>query len=185
MPQRRNYQGQRFGKLVVLEKAPSRSGHTYWLCQCDCGNKKEIQTAHLTSGATVSCGCSMGLNNRKDLQERQCILCGTIFKPNNYTRLYCFQCSPQGLTQAETLRHKKRALKHLLVKYKGSKCQRCGYDKCEGALQFHHRDPKEKDFALSQINLNDTDFSINKIKQEIDKCDLLCANCHFEEHYLD
>lgn len=85
---------------------------------------------------------------------------------------------------AEVLRSKKRALKHILVEYKGGKCQKCGYNKCEGALQFHHRNPNEKDFTLSQVNLNDTDFSIDKLKQEVDKCDLLCANCHFEEHYI-
>ena len=174
--------GQRNGKLVALEKAPSRNNHTYWLCQCDCGNTKEIQTAHLTSGASTSCGC--GKKDLNNLQEpKKCILCGKEFLANNYNRLYCYDCSPKGLTCAETLKTKKRALKHLLVEYKGGKCEKCGYNKCEGVLQFHHRNPQEKDFTLSQVNLNDTDFSIDKIKQEVDKCDLLCANCHFEEHY--
>ena len=184
MPQRRDYTGYRFGKLVVLEKAPSRNNHTYWLCQCDCGNKKEIQTSHLTSGASTSCGCAGGINNRTDGEKRKCILCGKTFIPNNYTRLYCFECSPQGLSTAEVLRHKKRALKHLLVEYKGGKCEKCGYNKCEGALQFHHINPTQKDFTLSQVNLNDTNFSIDIIKKEIDKCVLLCSNCHFEEHYI-
>ena len=57
MPKALDLTGKRFGKLVAISKAPSRSGKTYWLCQCDCGNKKEIQTNHLTSGATQSCGC--------------------------------------------------------------------------------------------------------------------------------
>lgn len=182
MPLAKDLTGQRFGKLVALEKAPSRNKHTYWLCQCDCGNKKEIQTSHLTSGASKSCGCESKLNDIQ--QSRKCILCGKDFIANNYIRLYCYECSPQGLSTAEVLRSKKRALKHLLVQYKGGKCQKCGYNKCEGALQFHHRDPKQKDFTLSQINLNDTNFSMEKIKQEVDKCDLLCANCHFEEHYI-
>ena len=182
MPLAKDLTGQRFGKLVALEKAPSRNKHTYWLCQCDCGNKKIIQTSHLTSGASKSCGCESKLNDIQ--QPRKCILCGKDFIANSYKRLYCYECSPQGLSTAEVIRSKKRALKHLLVQYKGGKCQKCGYDKCEGALQFHHRDPKQKDFTLSQINLNDTNFSMEKIKQEIDKCDLLCANCHFEEHYI-
>ena len=42
MPKALDLTGQRFGKLVALSKAPSRSGKTYWLCQCDCGNQKEI-----------------------------------------------------------------------------------------------------------------------------------------------
>ena len=68
--------------------------------------------------------------------------------------------------------------------HKGGKCQRCGYDKCEGALQFHHRNPEEKEFTLGQINLS-KDFSIDELLQEVDKCDLLCANCHSEEHYKE
>lgn len=58
MPNALDITGQRFGKLIALKKAPSRNGNTYWLCQCDCGNQKEIQTGNLTRGATKSCGCS-------------------------------------------------------------------------------------------------------------------------------
>ena len=89
------------------------------------------------------------------------------------------------MSAAQAIKNKKRALKHKLIEYKGGKCQKCGYNKCEGALQFHHRNPEEKEFSLSQINLNDTEITLNKIIQEIDKCDLLCANCHAEEHYSE
>lgn len=180
MPVAKDLTGKRFGNLIALSKAKSRNHHTYWLCRCDCGQEKEIQTSHLTSGATISCGCQIG---SKEIEERECLICQEKFIPNNYARLYCYKCSPLGVSSAEALRNKKRALKHYLVEYKGGKCQECGYDKCEGALQFHHRDPNEKDFQISHINLNNTDFSIENIKKEIDKCDLLCANCHAEKHY--
>ena len=75
-------------------------------------------------------------------------------------------------------------LKHKLVVYKGGKCERCGYDKCEAALQFHHIDPTEKDFSISHINLG-KEFNLEKLYQEVDKCILLCANCHAEEHYKE
>lgn len=100
-------------------------------------------------------------------------------------RLYCYNCSPAGVNPTTALRLKKRALKHKLIEYKGGKCQKCGYNKCEGALQFHHRDPKEKEFQISQVNLNETTFSLNKILEEVDKCDLLCSNCHAEIHYME
>ena len=58
MPKALDLTNQRFGKLVAIQKAPSRSGKTYWLCQCDCGQQKEVQTGHLTSSAIKSCGCS-------------------------------------------------------------------------------------------------------------------------------
>lgn len=50
--------GQRFGKLVALSKTRiDQNGHSYWLCQCDCGKQKEIASSSLKSGKTISCGC--------------------------------------------------------------------------------------------------------------------------------
>ena len=49
--------GQKFDKWTVLEKAPSRNGHVYWLCQCKCGNIKEVKADSLRSGRSKSCGC--------------------------------------------------------------------------------------------------------------------------------
>ena len=73
------------------------------------------------------------------------------------------------------LREKKKAL---MVKEHGGKCQRCGYKKCLRALQFHHIDPIKKDFHFSQGK----DLKLSSIKKELEKCELLCANCHAEEH---
>lgn len=44
--------GQRFGRLVVVERA-----ETKWLCKCDCGNTKAVLGGHLRSGDIKSCGC--------------------------------------------------------------------------------------------------------------------------------
>jgi 5-methylcytosine-specific restriction endonuclease McrA len=62
------------------------------------------------------------------------------------------------------------------VKYKGGKCELCGYNKLPQALQFHHKNPKEKDFQISNRFTRD----MEKVKPELDKCQLLCANCHAE-----
>ena len=66
-----------------------------------------------------------------------------------------------------------------IIKEKGGKCQKCGYNKCEDALCFHHRDPNMKDFNLS---IKSGSCNWEKYKKEAEKCDLLCANCHIEEH---
>lgn len=66
-----NLIGQRFGKLVVVERTENnRKGNTMWKCQCDCGKTKIALGYDLTHGRTVSCGCNLSgkpANNRKDL----------------------------------------------------------------------------------------------------------------------
>lgn len=47
------------------------------------------------------------------------------------------------------------------------------------ALEFHHRDLTQKDFGISSRGYT---RSWNVVKQELDKCDILCANCHREVH---
>jgi 5-methylcytosine-specific restriction endonuclease McrA len=62
------------------------------------------------------------------------------------------------------------------VAYKGGKCSKCGYAKSLRGLHFHHRDREDKLFSIAQASC-----SWEVTKQELDKCDLLCANCHGEE----
>jgi hypothetical protein len=66
-----------------------------------------------------------------------------------------------------------------ILAYKGNKCQRCGYDRCPEALELHHRDPNNKEFQIRDGHIR----SWERIKAELDQCDLLCANCHREAHY--
>lgn len=72
----------------------------------------------------------------------------------------------------------RRRNKIKLVEYKGGKCEICGYDKCIDALEFHHLNPDEKEFGIS---CGDT-RSLKKLKAEVDKCIMVCANCHREIH---
>lgn len=78
------------------------------------------------------------------------------------------------------VQRRRRKLKELLVEYKGGKCERCGYCKSVWALEFHHHDPSTKRF-----NLSSQTRSLVDLKEEVDKCMLVCANCHREvEHEL-
>ncbi|QDP60454.1 MAG: hypothetical protein GOVbin1096_82 [Prokaryotic dsDNA virus sp.] len=60
----------------------------------------------------------------------------------------------------------------------GSQCTLCGYDRCTDALELHHRDPTKKEFRVSGM----WSFSKERIKKEVEKCVLLCSNCHREVH---
>ena len=70
-------------------------------------------------------------------------------------------------------------LRTMAKEYKGGKCTLCGYNKYLGALDFHHLDPSKKDFGISVDGFT---RSWEKIKRELDKCILICANCHREVH---
>ena len=76
--------------------------------------------------------------------------------------------------------HKRRKkIRQMAIEYKGGKCQKCGYDFCLEALEFHHRDMGEKDFSISSKGYT---RSWDCVKRELNKCVLLCANCHREIH---
>ena len=67
----------------------------------------------------------------------------------------------------------------MAIEYKGGVCERCGYNRCIEALEFHHTDSKGKDFSISEKGYT---RSWTMVKKELDKCILLCANCHREIH---
>ena len=71
--------------------------------------------------------------------------------------------------------------KELCVEYKGGKCEICGYDKYIGALDFHHKDPSQKKFNIAAAKLRQFN---NETIEELDKCQMLCANCHREVHNI-
>jgi 5-methylcytosine-specific restriction endonuclease McrA len=73
----------------------------------------------------------------------------------------------------------------LRKKYKmhlGGKCSICGYHKCLNALHFHHKNPSEKNFLISNAIWGKDNLSESEIMNEINKCILVCANCHAELH---
>lgn len=79
----------------------------------------------------------------------------------------------------KAVKERRKRLKEMAVKYKGGKCFICGYKDCLDCLVFHHIDPKQKDFGLSTKGLT---RSWKRIKEELNKCVLLCVRCHCELH---
>jgi hypothetical protein len=73
-----------------------------------------------------------------------------------------------------------RATKDKIVDYFGNKCHDCGKSYPNCCYDVHHLDPAEKDFNLSAKRGFD-----EKLKEELDKCILLCSNCHRIRHYKD
>ena len=63
-------------------------------------------------------------------------------KDGKINHAYCKKCQNQNVL------NRQRKFKRLAIEYKGGKCICCGYDKYDGALDFHHIDPSQKDFNL-------------------------------------
>jgi hypothetical protein len=118
--------------------------------------------------------------------KRYCPCCQTYKKVDEfYSRRktnctgYCRKCISRRTTERQ------RNMKKTMIEYKGGRCQNpnCstpgGYNRSINGLDFHHIDPAKKEFDLSQMRLSKMN---EKIKDELDKCLLLCANCHREVH---
>lgn len=73
---------------------------------------------------------------------------------------------------------RRKAIKEYSILYKGGQCNLCNYSKCMQSLCFHHLDPNQKDFCISSNHCR----RLEDIVAELDKCILLCLNCHAEVH---
>lgn len=58
------------------------------------------------------------------------------------------------------------------------KCVRCGYDTCRASIDFHHINPADKDFVIASR----WTISKQRLTEEVNKCIILCKNCHGEYH---
>ena len=193
MAKRIDLSNQQINNLLVLEPAESKNGRTYWKCKClQCEKIVEIQTAHLRGEkAQQSCGhCKENMVMDYSSKQRVCQICNKEFTLQNekaITRKYCYECNPQqgkDYNSEDRKIFKNNLIQHYkqkAVDYKGGKCERCGYSKCLRALHFHHLNPKEKSFQISEA-ITQNLMSWDVIQDELNKCILLCANCHAEEH---
>ena len=88
---------------------------------------------------------------------------------------YCKSC----LHNRQMRRWKQRKVD--MIKYKGGTCEDCKGTFPPEVYQFHHLNPEEKEFEWNKARL----LSKDKMMNEVDKCALLCANCHILRHSKD
>ena len=99
-------------------------------------------------------------NKAKGTRRSECKYCHTNYMKNKY-------------------QEKKQAIQELKSE---CSCAKCG-DKRGYLLDYHHLNPEEKETTVARMTSNY--YSLEKIQQEINKCIVLCANCHREFHYLE
>ena len=120
--------------------------------------------------------CSpFGMHNTRKLDESKpervhvCEVCGKRYNAGH--RQYAKTCQ-----SCRSVRHR-QDMKRKAVAHLGGQCQACGYDRCQAALHFHHNNPDEKEFTFANYSR-----SWERLRTEIEKCVLLCSNCHVEVH---
>ena len=118
---------------------------------------------------------------------KNCVVCNNVL--SGQKKMYCSNNCKQkhhydrvkeqtNTYHSQTIRSYKRKL--LLIEMLGGSCKNCKYDKNLSALEFHHRDPNVKDSQLDMRTLSNRSWSY--VISEVEKCDLLCSNCHREYH---
>lgn len=104
-----------------------------------------------------------------------CINCNRVYeysKRSGHNRTKCNSC---------VVNIRRFAVKQKCVDYLGGKCKICNYSKCKWALVFHHVDPKTKKFEIGNSHCR----KWSDIEAELNKCILLCQNCHAELHFKE
>lgn len=120
--------------------------------------------------------CSpFGQHNTRKLDESRpeliyvCSICGDRYNAGHrHYKNYCGSCRSV---------RRRQTLKRMAIEHMGGRCQLCGYDRCVQALHFHHLEPHEKEFTFANYSR-----SWERLRVEIEKCVLLCGNCHTEVH---
>ena len=79
----------------------------------------------------------------------------------------------------QEIKRRGRVVNRSLKTQRGGACEICGYNKDMRALVWHHRNPQEKEQNLTSLVRNGC---VNKMKIEIQKCALICGNCHLIIH---
>lgn len=105
---------------------------------------------------------------------RKCGICGETDESKFYghKKKVCGKCHNQYTKE------RYREKRDKVLEYMGGKCVSCGFDKFKSSLDIHHISPKEKDINFSSYR----GWSWDRIKEEVDKCVLLCKNCHSAYH---
>lgn len=113
-----------------------------------------------------------------------CNQCNTLKKEEDFYKRkgnkiysYCKECCKKRV------RNQNYNFKQKCLEYKNTKaCLNCGYNKNPAALDFHHLESEQKEFEITRSKTYGSVELHLTIKQELDKCIVLCANCHRELH---
>lgn len=104
------------------------------------------------------------------IENSKCNCCGKLHEQyQGKKRRYCGACN----TALRRVRNKIKGIDLL-----GGRCVKCGFRGHPAAFEFHHKDPSQKEFNFGNM----ANKAWKTLENELDKCELLCSNCHRMEH---
>ena len=116
--------------------------------------------------------CSIACYGKSCRKELPCLVCGKLILAGLNKKTCSRSCAnihrkgiKYKLNRPKDKVKTQRILKMRLLQARGNKCERCGFDKYQ-ILQVHHKDK-------------------NRNNNDLDNLEIICPNCHFEEHYLE
>lgn len=151
---------------------------------------KKVKAVNYLGGTCQICGnnnifhFTFHHRNRSEKEngigEIRCHRWSTILNEIKKCDLVCKNCHEE-IHYTENIKKESptKNSKKIFLNIKGGKCEICKYNKCPSSLVFHHLDKSKKDFRMAEIRyISDMEIIIN----ELNKCQLLCQNCHQEIH---
>lgn len=138
----------------------------------------------------------MSPNSKKldrDLGSKICNVCRTLlplsqFYSNGKTPTGLLKYKPSCIACENEARNSKFSeliYTYLDINGQDYSCVRCSYTGVFGSLDFHHKNPLEKDFNIGNVTKSISEEAfMNMVVPELDKCELLCPNCHRQEHLV-
>ena len=154
--------------------------HTCIVCgSTDQSNFRIVSSGKLNNQCN-DCVRTWHRNHRaKRKMNKLCIVCGKDVDADS-DKATCKSCYEQGLAWR---RIQQRSMKQRCVEYLGGRCVYCLIEStCYSIYDFDHRDPSYKSAGLSVLIRDNSNWDV--IKQELDKCDLVCSNCHRIRHAI-
>ena len=115
-------------------------------------------------------------NKAKGMMHSQCKDCQKAQEKIHYQ-----ESKERQIAVKETAQFQKNRNIQLVENARAAGCRKCG-EKRSYVLDFHHRIPAEKENVLAHMIKSSSE---ENLLAEIAKCDILCANCHREFHYLE
>lgn len=148
-------------------------------------NAKKLKAIKHLGGCCSNCGnkkfSELGFHHEDEKKENL----GKMFRSSKWEEiekeldscvLLCENCHREHHYPKSN--SKRSQIKKFLLDYKGLHSCKCGYNKNVAALEFHHPSPSDKEFSISKIDKID-----ESVLTEVDKCEVVCANCHRTIHF--